>query len=293
MLRLLSEKFCMMGVSKMSAYDILKFLVGMIRSSKKPEQKSGVNHDCQRTIVVPPSVQAHRQTDISDLSEKYLKEEDSVSTDQEEWIATKLRKKYGVNRVFQNVLIPRAGVTTEIDVLLLTEKGIVVIEAKDYSGIIYGDEDSQSWAEYISGHKYNFPNPVMQNTGHVRALAEYLGVDPSEVWSLIVFSSVCEFQRVPGNHGNMILCQEHEFMSILRGLFLTSGKLYHDELLDDWAKLLKSCEATEETMKQHVQDVKTRCPWCGGKLVQRSGPNGYFMGCSNYPNCRYTRRIQV
>lgn len=31
------------------------------------------------------------------------------------------------------------------------------------------------------------------------------------------------------------------------------------------------------------------CPFCGGKLVQRNGPYGIFLGCSNYPECKYTR----
>jgi 5-methylcytosine-specific restriction endonuclease McrA len=31
------------------------------------------------------------------------------------------------------------------------------------------------------------------------------------------------------------------------------------------------------------------CQWCGGKLVLRQGKNGEFYGCSNYPQCRYTK----
>ncbi len=30
------------------------------------------------------------------------------------------------------------------------------------------------------------------------------------------------------------------------------------------------------------------CPQCGGKLRQRNGKYGPFMGCSNFPECRYT-----
>lgn len=31
------------------------------------------------------------------------------------------------------------------------------------------------------------------------------------------------------------------------------------------------------------------CPYCRGKLVQRKGPYGRFIGCSNFPECKYTR----
>lgn len=33
------------------------------------------------------------------------------------------------------------------------------------------------------------------------------------------------------------------------------------------------------------------CPDCGGKLIQKSGRYGAFLGCSNFPQCRYTRKV--
>ena len=33
------------------------------------------------------------------------------------------------------------------------------------------------------------------------------------------------------------------------------------------------------------------CPKCNGKLVERSGKYGKFIGCSNYPKCKYTTQI--
>src|SRR3546814_3730593 len=36
------------------------------------------------------------------------------------------------------------------------------------------------------------------------------------------------------------------------------------------------------------------CPACGaGRLGLRLGRNGGFIGCSNYPDCRYTRPLAV
>ena len=33
------------------------------------------------------------------------------------------------------------------------------------------------------------------------------------------------------------------------------------------------------------------CPRCRGKLVERNGKYGSFIGCSNYPNCKFTKDI--
>ena len=41
------------------------------------------------------------------------------------------------------------------------------------------------------------------------------------------------------------------------------------------------------------EDFETNdvCPRCGGTLVKRNGKYGTFMGCSNYPKCRYIKKI--
>ena len=32
------------------------------------------------------------------------------------------------------------------------------------------------------------------------------------------------------------------------------------------------------------------CPKCGGNLVVRNGKYGSFIGCSNYPKCKFTKK---
>jgi DNA topoisomerase-3 len=34
--------------------------------------------------------------------------------------------------------------------------------------------------------------------------------------------------------------------------------------------------------------IPDKCPQCGGDLIERSGKYGRFLGCSNFPECRYT-----
>ena len=65
----------------------------------------------------------------------------------------------------------------------------------------------------------------------------------------------------------------------------------------------KECFANNPAVKQKNEEIikKARgkvkynpniCPECGGKLCERNGPYGKFMGCSNYPICRYSRKIR-
>lgn len=63
-----------------------------------------------------------------------------------------------------NCYIPnRSGDKIEIDMIMLCQKGIYVIENKNYSGWIFGDEKSKNWCETLKGKKYFFYNPIKQN----------------------------------------------------------------------------------------------------------------------------------
>ena len=43
--------------------------------------------------------------------------------------------------------------------------------------------------------------------------------------------------------------------------------------------------------KPEPEKTGNTCPLCGGELVIRSGSWGEFIGCSNYPKCKYTENI--
>jgi DNA topoisomerase I len=44
-------------------------------------------------------------------------------------------------------------------------------------------------------------------------------------------------------------------------------------------------------LKAEVEPVGRVCPECGSELLYREGRFGRFIGCSNFPKCRYTEQI--
>ena len=50
--------------------------------------------------------------------------------------------------------------------------------------------------------------------------------------------------------------------------------------------------AEEQTVKLRSKYDPNVCPECGGRLRERSGQYGRFMGCNNYPTCRYNRKTR-
>lgn len=55
--------------------------------------------------------------------------------------------------------------------------------------------------------------------------------------------------------------------------------------LNDCMMNQKCYEAMAKLQPQAMQE----CPKCGGELVKRNGRFGEFWGCSNYPDCKYTK----
>lgn len=49
---------------------------------------------------------------------------------------------------------------------------------------------------------------------------------------------------------------------------------------------------SQEEKQQHIEDLQTKCPYCGKPLVLRNGKYGQFWGCSAYPKCRFTRKAE-
>ena len=45
-----------------------------------------------------------------------------------------------------------------------------------------------------------------------------------------------------------------------------------------------------EILKRMKGDYIYKCPKCGGTLVERESKYGKFIGCANYPRCKYTQK---
>ena len=60
------------------------------------------------------------------------------------------------------------------------------------------------------------------------------------------------------------------------------------ELLGDKTK--EADDKTEEVKSAYAK-ISMICPECGGKLIERSGKFGKFIGCSGFPKCRFTQSV--
>ncbi|UCC63386.1 MAG: type I DNA topoisomerase [Anaerolineae bacterium] len=65
-----------------------------------------------------------------------------------------------------------------------------------------------------------------------------------------------------------------------------------------WSNLSGALERAKEEMptvrleREKPQPTGENCPECGGELLRRKGKYGYFVGCANFPRCKYIQPRQ-
>lgn len=196
--------------------------------------------------------------------------------------------------VLKNIYLPLRQGTTEIDLVMIHEKGIFVFESKNYSGWIFGDWEQLYWTQsFQNGKKYSFYNPIRQNRTHISALASYLGKPVSAFTSYIVFSERCSFAKVPPNTADVVIVHRPDMLKKLRAMLKQSTPVYsHEEIQAMASKLQEFTNKSAVEKQHHINDIETKCPFCGSELILRNGRYGEFWGCSTYPKCRFTRQIK-
>lgn len=62
-------------------------------------------------------------------------------------------------------------------------------------------------------------------------------------------------------------------------------------LKEFWEDFKKQLDAKEDVERPGVEMMEEKCPKCESVLAKRLGRNGYFIGCTGYPECSYTRNV--
>ncbi len=211
-------------------------------------------------------------------------------------------------KTLRNIYIPKEnGETSEIDLVYITQKGIFVLESKNYSGWIFGDAVSQYWTSCLpNGENNRFYNPVKQNRTHIKWLRNYLSASSAEVplFSVIVFSERCELKKVPDDSDDVVICNRDMLYWKIRSIWDKLPDSVSDTEIERIYGLLSQLTNITEAQKQaHIESInrKTKtvddtkvCPRCGKPLVVRTARSGsnagkQFLGCSGFPKCRYTK----
>ncbi len=110
----------------------------------------------------------------------------------------------------RDVLVPDGqGSALHVDFLLLTARGVIVIDLRDIAGNIFGGDQMSAWTVMHRAHRYTFDNPqtgLYDRIAAVRALAQGLPVD-----GRIVFTARGRFPKGLPRHTLMLDSLPSEF----------------------------------------------------------------------------------
>ncbi|MBQ8677032.1 MAG: NERD domain-containing protein [Alphaproteobacteria bacterium] len=198
--------------------------------------------------------------------------------------------------VINDILLKYNDYSTQIDHVVVSIYGIFVIETKNYKGWITGYENSEKWYKNMFGYKYSFYNPIRQNKSHISALKRLLHIKNDNFISIVAFSDDCDLKV---NTLTDVIYISDIFSTIMQYQDIKLTKLEVDKITD----IINSADINlEEAEKEHITEVKSKiaykeqlvnqglCPKCGHHLVLRDGRYGRFIGCSNYPRCKFTQK---
>ena len=240
--------------------------------------------------------------------------------------------------VLNDILLPTSSErTSQIDHVVVSTRGIFVIETKSLAGRITGSEHAQYWRQNLSSQSRSIYNPLLQNAAHIRALRRILkGMDERLFISAVVFTEAWRLEIaaediiiprrfLPDRHirrtfqpserrkrrwwrpGKEVRLDENRIVLPLEELtdeLRRRKRIIPRDDLPEIAEKIQAAALTErhdrlshteyakETSRNISREIRQgNCPRCGGRLVVKRGEKGEFVGCENFPSCRFTCSI--
>lgn len=196
--------------------------------------------------------------------------------------------------VLNDIMIKDEKGTHQIDHLVISKYGIFVIEMKNYNGLIKGKEYDNKWCQFLGNIKNYFLNPIHQNYGHIKSLSNLLKLEEKCFISVICFSNQA---KIDVNCKTIVTQVDYLTSEILK----YKDSLVFNDISDILNIIISNNIKDKDVRKKHVKDIYLRvnnnqileknmiCPKCGHKLIERNGKYGKFIGCSNYPKCKYIK----
>lgn len=243
-------------------------------------------------------------------------------------IAFELKNSHIPMYVLHDIYLERDDLSAQIDYLVFTKKVCCIIECKNlYGNITIDAKGNFVRTMYFGTHKVQegLYSPITQNTRHLELLKKIKEDKNTGLTKLMVSSSFYDFYKsvvVLANPKTVLVdkyapkemkkqvIRADQLAVYLRNLNETSKEMSNsDEDMEKWARTTLSYhkENTTDYLKKYEQyklennacstnesekqPDPTVCPRCGGKLIKRKGKFGEFLGCENFPKCRFTQNL--
>lgn len=161
-----------------------------------------------------------------------------------------------------NVYVPKrnSDELTEVDLLYIDRTGIYIIESKNYSGWIFGNEAHQNWTQSMPNKKkFKFYNPIRQNATHIRAVQDFLALPKEVIHSVIVFSERCSLKKIEVTSENVHVLKRENLKKFIQAREQSAKQFFTQaEIQTIYNRLLPQMQVSDEVKKQHIKRIQQK-----------------------------------
>lgn len=180
-----------------------------------------------------------------------------------------MKMKNYKGKILFDLYIPTAdGKYVQVDILFISPKGIFVIESKNYSGSITGNEVDEKWntkRDYNYDPQYNykrnrykengFYNPVKQNQKHIEAIQYHFKGIPC--FSLIAFSERCKLESIKVSSKTAYVFNRYAMINVFSRIYNSNPDVLSDDLIKCISEHLQQfCDADDNVKKTHNDNIR-------------------------------------
>lgn len=174
------------------------------------------------------------------------------------------KKLIGEYKFFNSVYLTKCNQdTTEIDFVVIHEKGIFVLEVKNLYGYIYGEIDSKEWVQRIEESRRNklFYNPIMQNENHIKYLKEKVDIreynlHDENIYSIIVFGENSNIETIKVNEDTLKIIKSSELEQTLNSIIEEKRSVLDESQIIDLSLALEEYTDVDELVKvKHIDSI--------------------------------------
>ena len=173
----------------------------------------------------------------------------------------KLLRLFGrKGRILRNVYIPKPKEeTAELDVIYITQKGIFIVESKNYSGWIFGNENDKYWTAMLENRQKNsFYNPILQNASHLKWTRAFVGEDVP-LFSIVAFSERCELKKVTVTSKDVRVVKRDRLYATIRSIWKEVPDALAPERVDElYDELYPLTKVDKEFKRAHVETIRRK-----------------------------------
>lgn len=164
--------------------------------------------------------------------------------------------------IFHDLYLKKNGNNyCQIDLVVATKVGIIVIEIKKYNGWIFGFADQTYWTQLLAygRYRYKFYNPILQNKKHVEDLKKQLPqFQTVPFYSMIIFFGNCSFRNLNYVPINTFLVKSSSAIKLFNTILEQNEPTKYSNKREI-VNLLRSAHANgenEKIRKTHIENIK-------------------------------------